>query len=162
MAHTIDEQLKRLEELGLILVKGFQLIGSSTAFGGELSFSQYMILQTLLQKDAMRMNELATTLGVSKANVTGLVDRMVRARLVERMRSDEDRRVVYVRLSTKGQRIAQRMQSTQRRDWKRIMQKLPPRNLDIFINSLEQLAHALVERNRIERSRKITLPDEDV
>jgi len=155
MARTIDEQIRRLEELGPILIRGFQLIGSSTPFGSELSFSQYMILQTLLLKEAMRMNELASTLGVSKANVTGLVDRMIRSRLLERLRSDEDRRVVFVRLSPKGQRIAQRLLNAQRKDWKRIMEKLPPRNLEIFMNSLDQLAHALAERTR-----EAPLPDE--
>ena len=155
MARTIDEQIRRLEELGPILIRGFQLIGSSTPFGSELSFSQYMILQTLLLKEAMRMNELASTLGVSKANVTGLADRMIRSRLLERLRSDEDRRVVFVRLSPKGQRIAQRLLNAQRKDWKRIMEKLPPRNLEIFMNSLDQLAHALAERTR-----EPPLPDE--
>ena len=148
MARTIDEQIKRLEDLGAILVRGFQLVGSAGAFGGELSFSQYLILQTLLEKEAMRMNELARTLGVSKANVTGLVDRMVRARLIDRMRSDEDRRVVFVTLTQKGKRTVQRMLNTQRREWRRIMETIPPRNLDIFMNSLEQLAHALTARER--------------
>lgn len=148
MARTIDEQIKRLEDLGAILVRGFQLVGSAGAFGGELSFSQYLILQTLLEKEAMRMNELARTLGVSKANVTGLVDRMVRARLIDRMRSDEDRRVVFVTLTQKGKRTVQRMLNTQRREWRRIMETIPPRNLDIFMNSLEQLAHALTARKR--------------
>jgi DNA-binding MarR family transcriptional regulator len=148
MARTIDEQIKRLEDVGAILVRGLQLVGSAGAFGGELSFSQYLILQTLLEKEAMMMNELAGALGVSKANVTGLVDRMVRARLIDRMRSDEDRRVVFVTLTQKGKRTVQRMLNTQRREWRRIMETLPPRNLEIFMDSLEQLAHALAARKR--------------
>lgn len=148
MARTIDEQIKRLEDLGAILVRGLQLVGSAGPFGGELSFSQYLILQTLLEKEAMRMNELARTLGVSKANVTGLVDRMVRARLIDRMRSDEDRRVVFVTLTQKGRRTVQRMLNTQRREWRRIMEAIPTRNLEIFMDSLEQLAHALAARKR--------------
>jgi len=148
MARSIDEQIKRLEELGPILVRGLQLVGSGGPFGGELSFSQFLILQTLLEKDAMRMNELAAALGVSKANVTGLVDRMIRSRLVERLRSDEDRRVVFVTLTPKGRRIVQRMNNAQRREFRRIMEVLPLRHLEIFMNSLEQLAHALLERTR--------------
>jgi DNA-binding MarR family transcriptional regulator len=156
MARSIDEQVKRLEELGPILVKGFQLVGSATPFGSELSFSQYLIMQILLEKEAMRMNELALALGVSKANVTGLIDRMVRSRLVERMRSDEDRRVVFVRLSPKGQRISQRLQGAQRKDWKRMMESIPPRNLEIFMDSLEQLAHAMARLTT-----EVKLPDEE-
>ncbi|NLI97275.1 MarR family transcriptional regulator [bacterium] len=148
MGHSVDEQVKRLEDLGPVLLRGLQLIGSSTPFGSELSFSQYYILQTLLDKEAMQMNELALALGVSKANITGLVDRMVRARLLERMRSDEDRRVVFVTLSPKGRRVAQRLQNAQRRDWKRIMETLPVQNLEIFMDSLEQLSKALAERPR--------------
>jgi DNA-binding MarR family transcriptional regulator len=155
MVRTIDEQIKRLEELGAILVRGLQLVGSAGPFGSELSFSQYLILQTLLEKEALRMNELARTLGVSKANVTGLVDRMVRSRFIERMRSDDDRRVVFVTLTPKGRRTVQRMLSTQRKEWRRIMETLRPRDLEIFMNSLDQLAHALAERTR-----EAPLPDE--
>lgn len=153
--HTIDEQIKRLEEIGAVLVRGLQLVGSAGPFGSELSFSQYLILQTLLEKEALRMNELALILGVSKANVTGLVDRMVRSRLIERMRSDEDRRVVFVTLTQKGRRTVQRMLNTQRREWRRIMEILRHRDLEIFMNSLDQLAHALAERTR-----EAPLPDE--
>jgi DNA-binding MarR family transcriptional regulator len=155
MARTIDEQIKRLEELGAILVRGLQLVGSAGPFGSELSFSQYLILQTLLEKDALRMNELALILGVSKANVTGLVDRMVRSRLIERMRSDDDRRVVFVTLTPKGRRTVQRMLNMQRKEWRRIMETIPSRNLAIFMDSLDQLAHALAERTH-----EAALPDE--
>ncbi len=151
MARTIEEQILRLEELGNILVKGFQLVGSTGPFGSDISFSQYMILQVLLNKEVLRMNELASMLGVSKANVTGLVDRMIRNRLVERMRSDEDRRVVFVKLSPKGQRIANRLINAQRREWKRIMQTIPVHNLTIFMDSLEQLAKALADRTKNQR-----------
>jgi len=147
MARTIEEQIKRLEELGIMLVRGMQLVGSSGVFGGDLSFSQYLILQTLLEKEAMRMNELASILGVSKANVTGLVDRMVRTRVIERMRSDEDRRVVFVTLTQKGKRTVQRMLNVQRKEWQRIMETIPSRNLEVFMDSLEQLAYALVDRS---------------
>jgi DNA-binding MarR family transcriptional regulator len=147
MARTIEEQIKRLEELGIMLVRGMQLVGSSGVFGGDISFSQYLILQTLLEKEAMRMNELASILGVSKANVTGLVDRMVRTRVIERMRSDEDRRVVFVTLTQKGKRTVQRMLNVQRKEWQRIMETIPSRNLEVFMDSLEQLAYALVDRS---------------
>lgn len=148
MENLIEEQIRRLEELGPILVRGLQLVGSPGPFGGEVSFSQFLILQTLFEKEALRMNELASILGVSKANVTGLVDRMVRARLIERMRSDDDRRVVFVSLSPRGRRVAQRMVNSQRREWRRVMEDIPPHNLDIFLDSLEQLARALSQRTR--------------
>ncbi len=148
MGRSIDEQVLRLEELGTAFVKGYQLISSSGPFGSEVSFPQYLILQTLLEKEALRMNELAAILGVSKANVTGLVDRMVRSRLIERMRSDEDRRVVFVKLSTRGLRVAQRLVNNQRKEWRRIMETIPPKDLDVFMNSLEHLASALANRAR--------------
>ncbi|MBD3286088.1 MarR family transcriptional regulator [candidate division WOR-3 bacterium] len=148
MGRSIDEHIHKLEELGPILVRGMQLVGSAGPFGAELSFSQFLILQTLFNNEAMRMNELAQSLGLSKANVTGLVDRMVRSRLLERMRSDEDRRVVYVTLSTRGRRIAQRLINAQRREFRRIMEQIPPKNLDIFIDSLEQMALALMDRRK--------------
>ena len=50
----------------------------------------------------MKMSELSRYLMVSNGNVTGIIDRLVTERLVERRAQPGDRRAIFVRLTDKG------------------------------------------------------------
>lgn len=69
-----------------------------------LTFSQWVILKTLHTRGRLTSREVAEALDCTPANATGILDRMERDELVARERSDEDRRVVFVRLTPKGKR----------------------------------------------------------
>src|SRR4029077_7228585 len=69
---------------------------------GSLSIVHLIVL-TVLEADGSRsMGDLAEALDVSVASATGIVDRMERRGLVERGRTDDDRRVVMVSLTPTG------------------------------------------------------------
>lgn len=67
----------------------------------QLTFSQYVVLK-FLSNGSLSMRDIADNLQVSMAAATGIVDRMVAAKVVERRRSDEDRRMVWVTLTGEG------------------------------------------------------------
>lgn len=67
-----------------------------------LTFPQWMVLKALRRKGRMTAREIAQSLEVTPANVTGILDRLEESRLVKRTRSEEDRRVVHVALTRKG------------------------------------------------------------
>ncbi|MGQ9708208.1 MAG: MarR family winged helix-turn-helix transcriptional regulator [bacterium] len=113
------------------------------ALGQEFSFSQMMILLTLLRTYPISMNQLAQTLGLSKANASGLVDRLVKKGVIERFRSEEDRRVVLVQLTPAGAKMAAHLARLNRRGLSRMMRRIPERDLQVFINTLEWLAQGL-------------------
>ncbi len=102
-------------------------------------------MQALLGHQQMKMNELARFLGLTKANASGLVDRLVRQGLIERQHGEEDRRVVYVRLTREGRRVATRLVSVQRQGLVRLMRRIPEKDLGPFIETLERLARGLAE-----------------
>jgi len=137
--------LTKLEWLGPILVRGLRVLSSVEALGQEFSFSQVMILQTLLKQKTMQMNELAKFLGLSKANASGLVDRLVNKNLIERLPKPDDRRVVLVRLTPKGVRVATRLAIINRRGLAQMMRRIPEKNLEVFLNTLELVARDLVQ-----------------
>jgi DNA-binding MarR family transcriptional regulator len=66
-----------------------------------------MLALLLLQRHGQRtMSELAELLGVPLSTVSGIGERLARRRLVYRERAAEDRRVVVVQLSSKGETAA--------------------------------------------------------
>ncbi|MEO0077855.1 MAG: MarR family transcriptional regulator [candidate division WOR-3 bacterium] len=149
-----DLYLGRLEWLGPILVRGLKLLSSVEAMGEDFSFSQTMVLQTLLIHREMRMNDLARFLGLTKANATGLVDRLVRRGLVVREPGVDDRRVVRVSLTRSGVCAARRLAAIQRQGLARMMRRIPKKNLDVFMDTLERVALGLAEAQADSRSRR--------
>ncbi|MFW6050519.1 MAG: MarR family winged helix-turn-helix transcriptional regulator [Myxococcota bacterium] len=54
----------------------------------------------------LSLSALSEHMSAHNSTITGVVDRMVKGGLVERVRSTEDRRVVLIRLTPKGREIA--------------------------------------------------------
>ena len=140
--------LSKLEWLSPILVRGLKLLTSVEALGQEFSFSQAMILQALTMQKESRMNDLARFLGLSKANASGLVDRLVKKGLIAREHGVEDRRVVLVRLTANGQRVARGLAKVQRQGLANMMRRVPEHNIKLLIETLEQMAMGMAEQQK--------------
>jgi MarR family transcriptional regulator, organic hydroperoxide resistance regulator len=97
------------------------------AFG--LSISQFDLLSTLTEREGTTQQELAERLYVTKGNVSGLVDRLVQAGLVERRAAAGDRRSHALHLTEKGRELAERGIAAQRDYVARTLGRLPGRDL---------------------------------
>jgi DNA-binding MarR family transcriptional regulator len=73
--------------------------------------SWYDVLWALERADGqrLRMNELADKVVLSRSNLTRLVDRLEQAGLVERQRSEDDRRGAFAALTAEGKAMRKRM-----------------------------------------------------
>lgn len=79
-----------------------------------LSIPQFDVLSTLTEREGLTQQELAGRLYVTKGNVSGLIDRLVEAGLVERRASPEDRRSHALHLTATGADLAKRGLAAQR------------------------------------------------
>jgi len=77
--------------------------------GLDLTPAQLHIVLWLGNDGTMTMGELARRVAVTEKTITGVVDRLERAGLVQRERDPEDRRVIHVRLAPRGARLHRRM-----------------------------------------------------
>ena len=76
-----------------------------------MPMSQIQILMMLRESD-LSVGQLSQRLGIAKPNVTPLVDNMCEAGLVERIRNEQDRRVVNVHLLPAGRTRVQQVYDT--------------------------------------------------
>lgn len=72
----------------------------------SLTTPQFMLLLAATRGDDATLGALSDQLNCSRGNVTGIVDRLERDGWLMRERSREDRRVITVRLTDKGGRVA--------------------------------------------------------
>ncbi len=71
----------------------------------DMPFSHIQILCMLSEQD-MTIGDISTSLGIAKPNITPLLDAMHSRGLLERCRSEKDRRVVNVKLLPVGEELA--------------------------------------------------------
>jgi DNA-binding MarR family transcriptional regulator len=72
----------------------------------DLTGPQLTVLKMLEGLGDLSLSELSERIRAQNSTVTGIIDRMEREALVTRTRSTEDRRVVKIRLTDKGSKIA--------------------------------------------------------
>lgn len=106
----------------------------TTAVAGELrqiglSIPQFDLLSTLTEQEGATQQDLAERLYVTKGNVSGLVDRLVEAGLVERRQAPGDRRSHALHLTAAGRATAARGLAIQGHYVARTLGRLGPADL---------------------------------
>jgi DNA-binding MarR family transcriptional regulator len=74
----------------------------------DLRPAEFSLLMLLLTNPSVTQKELAAALNLNAPNLTLLVVRLEERKLVQRERSDSDRRAQFVRLSAAGRTLAER------------------------------------------------------
>jgi MarR family 2-MHQ and catechol resistance regulon transcriptional repressor len=96
---TLDTFIKLTRCTSAVLTR---LAGRNTI--GDLTFSQFAVLEALYHLGAMTQGEVSTKILKSGSNITTVIDNLERDGLVQRKRDEKDRRVVYVDLTAAGRK----------------------------------------------------------
>jgi DNA-binding MarR family transcriptional regulator len=117
-----------LEELREALTALFgaqrRLRGRDARIEGGVSFAHYPLLSALARKGSLSAGQLAADAGLTPATVTQMLDALVGAGLVERRRSETDRRVVTTRLTDEGRRRVDRKEAELIEKWREALSGL--------------------------------------
>jgi len=116
-------QVDRIVEAIIYLYTEARRLTKDQAARHGLTGPQLSVAKILEDIGDLSLSELSERINAQNSTVTGIVDRMEREGLVERKRSSDDRRVVHIRLTKKGNELARSM-------------KFEP--FEIFKNAFEQ------------------------
>lgn len=75
----------------------------------EITVAQLRVLLILQAEGSSRMSSIASGLDIALSTATGIVDNLVKKRLVTRQDDPQDRRLVIIKLSKAGQKIINRL-----------------------------------------------------
>ena len=75
-----------------------------------IPLSHVQVLAMLEEVGSMSVSEISKRFGIAKPNITPLVDRLVNAGLVDRVRSETDRRVVNIVILEEGRNRLRQIQ----------------------------------------------------
>ena len=109
----------------------------------DLTFPQALVLTTLREEGELPISKLAEYTGSANSTVSGIVDRLEKLELVKRVRSDQDRRVIYVALTEKYESALHTAQPGVNDCFSGVLDSLSQQELDEIAAALEKLEHAL-------------------
>ncbi len=89
------------------------------AHSGELTHAQIRSIAALGREKEMTVGEIAKSADLTPATVTGMIDQLEAADIVQRARSTEDRRVCNVSLTPAGWSLLEQKLSTWQAIWER-------------------------------------------
>jgi DNA-binding MarR family transcriptional regulator len=138
-----------LEELGASFKAATgamrRLRGRDTHRPDALSHAQYQVLFELLRRGELPAGGLAAVADVSPASMTQMLERLGDAGLVERVRSETDRRVVAARLTDAGRAVCEERRAALEPLWREMLAGFTTSELHTAAAVLEQLT-AFFER----------------
>jgi DNA-binding MarR family transcriptional regulator len=109
---------------------------------GSLSLIHLHVLSILGADGPMSMSKLADAIDVSVASATGIVTRMEQRGLVERRHSDDDRRLVIVRATERGDHVLEVMGRQRRIRLGKVVQHLSDEEIRAFLIGIQAMQRA--------------------
>lgn len=146
----IQQRTVELTELINVLVEEFLEIHQNLndAYTG-ISKQELNIISYVGRSESMMMREIAERMRLAVSSITPIVDKLVEKKLVQRERSEEDRRVVSVILTEKGRKIYQMEVESFLRLSASILQALDEKEQEKFIAYFRKVASSLKKEETI-------------
>jgi MarR family transcriptional regulator, organic hydroperoxide resistance regulator len=107
LSPDVKPEVDQILEAVIYLMTETRRITKELARRANLTGPQLTVIKILEQIGDLSLSELSDKIRAQNSTVTGIIDRMEREGLAQRVRSTEDRRVVRIRLTEKGAKLAQ-------------------------------------------------------
>ena len=108
--------------------------------------SHIQLLAMLSQEESLSISQISERFEIAKPNITPMVDRMISEGLVQRVRSNQDKRIVSVVICDKGREYLNRICASSRRILSQWSEDLSDDDVHDFYWSLTTLSR-LLSRN---------------
>jgi DNA-binding MarR family transcriptional regulator len=125
-----------IEELARELMQRFEVLTREFLVpqqSANLSRGETTLLGFLDEHGPATMSEISSLLGIALSSTTGLVDRLVERRLVERARPESDRRTVRVMLTSRGRKALQTCTADRIRLARGMLERLEPGEREVLL-----------------------------
>ncbi|QZT35989.1 MarR family winged helix-turn-helix transcriptional regulator [Halosquirtibacter xylanolyticus] len=110
-----------------------------------LSHSELQFFSTLKECSNISSSELGKKMNLSPSRVSRIVDRLVTNDFLDRSISVADRRAITLRLTEKGEDVAQQIEDAREHCNNKINEVLSPSEVDAFSKALNKIVEVVVE-----------------
>lgn len=136
----VEMYLRRIDYT--IRKKGREIIAEA-----NITIPQFQALQILIHNEKLTIGELSQKMALACSTITDLIDRMEKAGLVIRRRSEKDKRVVIVEVLPNGYDILEKVLKKRREYLKGKMSDYYLERMEVLRCELENL-HEAIENDK--------------
>lgn len=148
--------MKTQDQYDLRILRALRRITRSIALhsrqlsaGSNITAPQLVCLRTVIEKGPLTATAISREMHVSPSTVVGILDRLEDKQLVNRERSREDRRIVFVSATDAGRTLAQQTPSPLQQKLSEALQQLPESEQLQITTALERVVALLDSETEI-------------
>lgn len=139
-----DDVVWEIESLLRAVSSSVRKNGRAILVDFDITPPQFDALVVISLTDKLAIGDLSSRLGLAYSTTTDLVDRLERRGFVLRVRDEEDKRVVRVRMLPAGEELIDRLMTARRAYLARVLEQVGAPEQEALLRALTVLAKHLV------------------
>lgn len=136
---SLEQFIDQIDRLARRLMRNLECCDKALVACCGVTTAQAYSLIALAERGEMTMNELAAEMRVHGTTMTRMVDSLVEKGFVARRQDPEDRRLVRVMLSERGQEVTDGLQQTKREFFTAAFGELSDAERDAILKAIKRL-----------------------
>ncbi len=150
---SLQDFVLKVSEIQPVLVRELLKRQVSAISQGTITPQQILAMEILYHHQDLKMKDLATSLSVSMATMTGIVDRLVRQNLVERNLDQNDRRSIKAHLTPKGRTLLKKIIEKKHQFMFEIFSKLSVEERAAYLAIIQKIRSIVLTENNVPNKR---------
>lgn len=142
---TIENNAVHLEQLLNDLVLAFNNSRLSVLNRYNVSELDVEIIKFLVENENKKMKEVGDNFNIKLSTLTSTIDKLEKGKLVKRKNSKEDRRVIYIQPTSKGEKLLNDLNDLTRNLAESMTNQSEASNLESVIKGLDQILSFMKE-----------------
>ena len=111
----------------------------------DLTQSQVTAIKFVGHFDKLTLSELSKKMAIKKSTCSGIVDRLEKVDIFERVKDDDDKRITYIKFSEKGKVLSDEIKEDINNSFKEIFNGISEEDLKTIENGLEKIINLIKE-----------------
>ncbi|MDH5164145.1 MarR family transcriptional regulator [Bacillus obstructivus] len=108
-------------------------------FSESLGISHILVINHLNKHGKSRPSDIARSLGLTPPSLTHLSEKLIKKGFANRMRDENDRRILYLDITDEGRKVLSKAQESGKTLRKQLVQKLTDEEISQLLNLYEKL-----------------------
>ena len=142
----VEIEMRMLEVKNLFSGISTEMVKSSVGIMGfAVNMSQLKAMTAFSEDSLLSMGELCKMANIKMPSMTEVVDRFEKEEILERIRDNEDRRVVKVKMTAKGKKMHKDVLKRRANELTKMFGVLPTEDRTKLVDSLKNVSEILIK-----------------
>jgi DNA-binding MarR family transcriptional regulator len=106
----------------------------------EYTLRQLYYIELINKKDGISVSEISGLLDLKKSTISVAINQLIGLKIVKKIQSDTDKRIYFLKLTSKGKKIMEMHKQVHKNTIKKILNILEPDEVEKFITIVDKIS----------------------